>query len=520
MQPLSRDMPIWQFFLFNFVVLMGHVLVLINAGAYLPMIPEVAGDFGVNPVYADWPQTDFFVGLALSGPLSIWLVSHRGEARIFLEIFAGFAAASAVCAWTDNFVVFLIARFFMGFLGGLSIPLSLNVMIRHYRPQRKSAGLTLWGVAALTPFTLGPVFGGWMTDAMGWRSLFCLDVPLALVVGIYGYLLLKGRDRRPSSNRLDYIGLLLLAGVLGFTQITLDTSEKYYWILSPTVIGLGSVAAALLIYFLVWEWKAVYPLVDLRILLRRNFAIGAVGIFGGMLFFQGLIAIYIVQAQVIFGYTAFLSGFLMLPIALLSKPVSSMMHRAVHRFDPRLLAFLNFFGFAVFCLAVSSYNRDASYEALLWPQVVLGIFLGGFFPSLTVIALSGLSGQAELRGVGVFNMIRVAAQGLGIPVIATLWSRRDYLHRHFLAENGVPQRQILHHVYGVFSSHRISPPAARDLIAARIAKHSALLAFNELFFVGAIVFLILAFIMLFARPVLFAEPDPLREQAIEDLAEP
>lgn len=513
-------MPWGQFVLFNAVVVSGHILVLFNAGAYLPMIPEVAGALGVNPVYADWPQTDFFVGLALSGPLSIWLVSHRGEARVFGEVFVGFAAAAAVCAWTDDFAVFLVGRFFMGFLGGLSVPLSLNVLTRHYRAERRATGVTLWGLAALTPFSLGPLAGGWITDTLGWRYLFYLDVPLALAVSVYGFLLLAQRDRRPAANPLDRVGLVLLAGALGFTQITLDSSEKFYWILSPTVIGFGGAAIGFTAYFLVWEWRAKHPLVDLRILLRRNFAVGALGIFGGMLFFQGLIALYIVQAQVVFGYSAFLSGLLMLPIALLSKPVSSGMHWAVRRVDPRLLAFLNFLGFALFCFIVASYDRDVSYSALLWPQIALGIFLGGFFPALTVIALSGLSGTAELRGVGLFNMIRVAAQGLGIPVAAILWIRRDYLEHYFLGQDGAPQRQVLGRALDVLSRHQISQAAARDLVAARIGEHAAMLAFNELFFVGAWAFSILAFVMLLARPVVFAESDRVRERAVEELAEP
>lgn len=520
MQSASRDMPAGQFVLFNVVVVAGHVLILFNTGAYLPMIPEVAGALGVNPVYADWPQTDFFVGMALSGPLSIWLVSHRGEARVFLEVFAAFALASAVCAWTDNFLVFLTGRFFMGFFGGLSIPLSLDVMLRHYRSRRRATGVTLWGLAAITPFTLGPLFGGWITDTAGWRYLFYLDVPLALGVAVYGYLLLSNRDRRPVVNPLDYVGLLLLAGALGLAQITLDTGEKYYWLSSRPVVVLGCAAIALFACFVTWERGAKHPLVDLRILRRRNFAIGALGIFGGMLFFQGLIALYIVEAQVVFGYTAFLSGVLMLPIALFSKPVSIVMHGAVRRADPRLLAFFNFLGFALFCLFVASYNREASFSALLWPQIALGVFLGGFFPSLTVIALSGLAGAAELRGVGLFNMIRVAAQGLGIPVIATLWIRRDYLHKHFLAQADPLQAQALEHAIGVFARHDIAHSAGHDLVVTRIAKHAAMLAFNEVFFVGACVFSILAFIMLLARPVVFAEPDRLREQAMEELAEP
>lgn len=513
-------MPTGQFIVFNLVVLVGHILILFNTGAYLPMIPEVAGALGVNPVFAGWPQTDFFVGLALSGPVSIWLVSHRGEARVFFEVFAGFAAASAICALADNFALFLVARFLMGFCGGLSIPLSLDVLMRHYRPQHRTTAVALWGLAALTPFTLGPVFGGWITDAWGWRYLFYLDVPLALAVGVYGFILLQDRDRKPVANPLDRVGLFLLGGALVSTQISVDMSEKYYWILSPAVLGFAAVALAFLAYFLIWEWQATHPLVDLRILFRRNFAIGSLGIFAGMLFFQGLIALYIVQAQVSFGYSAFLSGFLMLPIALLSKPVSMFMHGAVHRFDPRYLSFLNFLGFALFCWFVASYNRDASYDALLWPQIALGVFLGGFFPALTIIALSGLSGSDELRGVGLFNMIRVAAQGFGIPVAATLWIRRGYVHRHFLGEDDAPQRQVLHRALGALSDHHMGPSAAADLVTARIARHAALLAFNELFFVGACAFSVLAIFMLFAKPVRIAEPDPLREQAMEELAEP
>ena len=146
--------------LLNLVIGLGHLLVLFNTGAYLPMIPRVAGSLGVNPAYADWTQANFFLAMALAFPTATWFLNRWGEMRSLFGAFLAFALASAVCAQTSNYHWFLAARIVQGYAGGLTIPISLGVILRHYTPQRRNIGLTLWGVAAITPFTLGPTIGG------------------------------------------------------------------------------------------------------------------------------------------------------------------------------------------------------------------------------------------------------------------------------------------------------------------------------------------------------------------------
>ncbi|MGE4530668.1 MAG: DHA2 family efflux MFS transporter permease subunit [Acidithiobacillus sp.] len=517
---VAEDMPPGQFLLLNAVMGFAHIFVLINMGAYLAMLPEVGSALGVNPEFAAWPLTQFFVGLALAAPISAWLTAKQGAARVFFLEMIGFALTAVICGFTHNFIVFLVSRFFMGVFSGLIIPLSLQVLLRYYRPNYHKKALGLWGAAALTPFTIAPLLGGWMTDAWGWRSLFWIDAVLALLLGTLGALLLLGREKEAKISRPDWPGLAFLTVALVTTQLIFDLGEKDDWLRSNTILFLLVLAIVTWLLLLVWEWHTPNPLVDYRLFRERNFTIAIMGIFVGTLFFQGLMALYVVQSQVIFGFTAFLAGLTVLPMALFAKPVSILMHRAVQRFDPRLLAFANFLGFALGCWIVASYDRNASYSALLWPQFLVGIFLGGLFAPLTVMALTGLSGSAENKAVGVFNMFRVAAQGYGIPILAAWAARRAALNRHFLIEPALqtPQNLVAHNQ--ILLQRGLSSTAIRAINTRLIDHHAALLAFNEMFYAAAWVFAGLAVLMLLARPVRHPLRNPTDQQRLEELAEP
>ncbi|MBU2719330.1 MFS transporter, partial [Acidithiobacillus ferridurans] len=130
------------------------------------------------------------------------------------------------------------------------------------------------------------------------------------------------------------------------------------------------------------------------------------------------------------------------------------------------------------------------------------------FPPLIAIALSGLRGAAEMRGTAFLNLLRVSGQAMGIPIIATLFDRRTILHAHFLAENGGT----------ITSMFNASVKSART--SDYINHHAAMLAFNEIFYIAAWGFLIVASLLLLAKRVVFAEPDVRVRQALEELVEP
>ncbi|PKY11480.1 MFS transporter [Acidithiobacillus marinus] len=501
--PLSTGMVV----LLNLVIGLGHFLVLFNTGAYLPMIPHVAGSLGVNPDFADWTQADFFLAMALAFPTSPWLLHRWGEMRVLTAAFVMFALASGVCAVTNHYDSFLIARIVQGYVGGLTIPVSLQIILRHYHPQRRNIGLGLWGIAALTPFTLGPVIGGWITDTIGWRWLFYVNIPIAITVALVSMILLFEREMEHRHPALDWRGLIFLVIALAAGESALNIGETLSWWRSQTIIFLGIISLIALLLLIIAEWYTPQPLLDLRLLKRRNFLIGSVVLFFTALFFQGSIAIYIVGFQLVMGYSAWMVGLLILPMAIFSKISFMLTQRLLNRLDARILAVLSLTGFSAASFWVASYNHPASFTELLWPQAFVGIFLGSLFPSIIAIALSGLSGPAEIRGTVLLNVLRLSGQAMGIPLIATLFDRRMIFHAHFLAEG----KSSIADLPGTLIGHIRT--------AALIKQHAAMLAFNEIFYIAAWGFLIGAGLLLLSKAVVYAEPDIRLRRAIEELVD-
>lgn len=501
--PLGTGMVV----LLNLVIGLGHFLVLFNTGAYLPMIPHVAGSLGVNPDFADWTQADFFLAMALAFPTSPWLLHRWGEMRVLTVAFVMFALASGVCAVTNHYDSFLIARIVQGYVGGLSIPVSLQIILRHYHPQRRNIGLGLWGIAALTPFTLGPVIGGWITDTIGWRWLFYVNIPIAITVALVSLILLFEREMEHRHPPLDWRGLIFLVIALAAGESALNIGETLSWWRSHVIICLGITGLIALLLLVIAEWYTPHPLLDLRLLKRRNFLIGSVVLFFTALFFQGSIAIYIVGFQLVMGYSAWMVGLLILPMAIFSKISFMLTQRLLNRLDARILAVISLTGFSAASFWVASYNHPASFSELLWPQAFVGIFLGSLFPSIIAIALSGLSGPAEIRGTALLNVLRLSGQAMGIPLIATLFDRRMIFHAHFLAE-------------GQSSLADLPTSLLNHIRTAELLKqHAAMLAFNEIFYIAAWGFLMGAGLLLLSKAVVYAEPDIRLRRAIEELVD-
>jgi DHA2 family multidrug resistance protein len=192
----------------------------------------------------------------------------------------------------------------------------------------------------------------------------------------------------------------------------------------------------------------------------------------------------------------------------------------MQRVDPRILGLIALCGAALGSAFVASYNRGASFDELLWPQVLLGVFIGGLFPPFVAIGLSGLRGATELRAATLLNLLRVAGQGLGIPLFMILWDRRRIVHHHFLVEPRAGGRQQIAFATHILRAHNLSAPVIHALIAQQLHHLSAVLALNEVFYEAAWTFLGLGILLLLARPVVFSEPDTRKRRALQELVEP
>jgi DHA2 family multidrug resistance protein len=515
-----------QFFFLNFGLLLGNVLVLFNTGAFASVVLHATGDLGVSPSHASWMQTYYFISLALSLPASSWLANAIGEVRLYLWSMIAMTLASLLCAVSGDLFWFLLGRALQGFFGGLTIPLSQTLLMREYPESSKSFAVSLWSIAALTPFTLGPAAGGWIADQLGWRWLFYLNGPLPILAAALVWALLFDRQSVQKKMPFDRVGFALLASALVCLQTVLNQGQDADWFNSGWLVALAFAGLLLLACFIVWELAERTPLLDLRLFARRNFAIGSIMLSVSFMLMYGLLSVLLVRLQVVAGYTSFLAGSVLLPLVFLAKPVASVMHRVVHRFDARLLVSLNMLLFALYCGWVSRYDffgRGGWFTQPLWVQVLEGFCLGALFVPLTTLFLAGLTPRRQTQAVELGGMMRVLGGSIASPILSVFWERRAAFHQSRLVESfslhdgGAGEIIARLHAVGLHGQ------LATAKLAGIAGQHAAILGLDDTFRLAAWLFLGLAAVVWFADPVgpktaVTAKEDS-RKAALEDLME-
>ncbi|MDP1663917.1 MAG: DHA2 family efflux MFS transporter permease subunit [Methylobacter sp.] len=500
----KRTLTAVQFFFLNFGLLLGNILVLFNTGAFASVVLHATGDLGVSPSHASWMQTYYFISLALSLPVSSWLAATVGEVRLYLWSMIAMMLASLLCAVTGDLFWFLSGRALQGFFGGLTIPLSQTLLMREYPESSKSFAVSLWSIAALSPFTLGPAAGGLIADHLGWRWLFYLNVPLPLLAAALVWALLFDRQSQQRKMPFDGVGFLLLAAALVCLQTVLNQGQDADWFNSSRLIVVAIVGFLMLAYFIVWELAERSPLLDLRLFARRNFAIGSIMLSVSFMLMYGLLSVLLVRLQVVAGYTSFLAGSVLLPLVFLAKPMASVMHRVVHRFDARVLVSLNMLLFAVYCGWISRYDffgRGGWFTQPLWSQVLEGFCLGALFVPLTTLFLSGLTPRRQTQAVELGGMLRVLGGSVASPLLGIFWERRAAFHQSRLTESFSLHDGWAGDIFARLHAAGLYGQLATAKLAAVAGQHAAVLGLDDTFQLAAWLFLGLAAVVWIADPV-------------------
>lgn len=511
----------WRFILFNVVLAIGHIIVLFNIGSYIVMMPHVVGELeGVTPSFGTWAQTDFMIALALAFPLSRHLSGKHGGYRVFVAAFLIYAVASFLCAISESLWLFVPARILLGFAGGLTLPTGQALLLKEYPEQLKMLGLGIWGLVTLMPFTLSFLIGGAIADELGWRYLFYLNTPIALFIAGTTGALLAGRGFERSHIRFDFVGFVLLALILGGIQTLLNMGNDFDWLDSFFLRGVLIVVIVALPCFIIWELGERHPAFEIRLFARRNFTIGTVCLVVGFLLIQGLLSMFTVQLQLLLGYSSYLGGMTFLSMILLAVPVSLIMHKFSSGFDARLLACVNLLGFAMTLIWISLFDEPASFDQIFWPLLLLGLFLGSFFPPLTKLTLHGLSGQEEMRAAEGTGLLRIAGGAFGITLQGVGIFRWAPLHQLQLADTFGGRRYPTLNLVEEFSAKLHAAGLSDEMIegklAATIKQQSAILAMNDDFLLAGFVFVGLAALVWLARPI-YAIPHPSRKKAMDDM---
>jgi DHA2 family multidrug resistance protein len=236
-------------------------------------LPYMQGSVSASQDQIAWVLTSYIVAAAIMTPPTGFLAGRFGIKRLFLVSVAGFTVASMLCGMAQSLVQIVLFRILQGLFGAALVPLSQTVLFNINTKERQGSAMALWGVAVMAGPVLGPVLGGWLTEAYSWRYVFYINLPIG-ALAFFGITTFLKETPRNATTNLDWFGFGTLSLAIGAMQVALDRGEEKDWFGSSEIIIETVIAASALYIFLVHTLIAREPFVRPSMLRDRNFTAG------------------------------------------------------------------------------------------------------------------------------------------------------------------------------------------------------------------------------------------------------
>ncbi|WP_266181624.1 DHA2 family efflux MFS transporter permease subunit [Dyella humicola] len=463
-------------------------------------VPHIAGSLGVSASEGTWTISSYSLASAVMQPLTGWIARRFGEVKTFVFSVMLFVVFSMLCGLATSMPMLVIGRLLQGAGSGPMVALSLTLLLSSYPKAKQGIALALWAMTVVVAPIFGPILGGWLTDNFSWPWIFYINVPVGLLAAAITWSLLRKRETKVFQSPIDVIGLVLLVAGVGSLQFMLDNGNDHDWFSSPMIATLGLVALVCLTFLIVWELNAKHPVVDLSLFRRRNFTVGVSAQSLGMFAFFGINVVFPLWLQTTLGYTATWAGLASAPVGVLAFLIAPLLGRNLHRLELRAVVTFAFIVFAGTSYWFSTFDSGASFNSLILPRFVMGIAIPCFFIPLNQIYLAGLPGEEIASATGLANFFRTLGSSVSTAVSVTLWQHRGIWHHATLTENVTTASQPASQVLQQLNRGGFSPTQALGITDQLVNKEALTLAVNDIFWLCAILFVLLIPVLWFAKP--------------------
>lgn len=404
------------------VLVVGSIMATLDQTIVNVAINRLSAEFAAPLATIQWVSTGYALAVAGVVPVAAWAMGRFGAKRLYLVAVAIFAIGSLLAGAAWNIESLIAFRVLQGLGGGLLMPVGMTVLLRAASPERLGRAMSTMGLAILVGPLAGPVLGGYLIDEMSWRWMFFVNVPVAAVVMLLALRVFPADDPQPR-RRIDTVGVALMSPglallIYGVTAAGEHGGFPFGQVVVPLVLG-----AVLVAVFVHRGFTAPEPLLDLRILRRRE--VGAAAVLLG-LFAAGYFGAMLLQPlyfQVVRGESALMAGALGIPFALASGTTMQVAGRLIDRFPPgRYLPFSIAVGIAGFLLFRAQLDTDSSYWGLCAAMLLMGAGGGGTMMPAITTATRALTPEQQAGGSTTVNLINTTAMAIGTAVVAVVLS--------------------------------------------------------------------------------------------------
>jgi len=487
---------------------LGAFMAILNIQIVNASLADIQGAIGAGIDDGGWISTAYLVAEIVVIPLTGWLARVFSVRRYLLANAALFLVLSAACALAQNLGQMIVLRAVQGFTGGVLIPMAFTLIITLLPAAKQPIGLALFAISATFAPAIGPTIGGYLTENWGWEYIFYVNLVPGTVMLVLLWLSLEKQPMQLGLLRQgDWAGIATMAIGLSALQTVLEEGNKDDWFGSPFIVKLSIVAAVALALFVWIELRSSHPLLNLKLLLRRNFGFSTVAAFLLGVALYGSVFILPVYLSRIQGYNAEQIGMVLAWTGLPQLVLIPLVPRLMKKVDARLVIAAGLALFAASNFMNIFMTADTAADQLLWPNVVRAIGQALVLTPLAAVAAAGIEAENAGSASALFNMMRNLGGAIGIAGLQTFLTKREQFHSNILNQSVSIFDEATHarmnQLVQYFLQHGVTDTAtatnkALMAIGGRLHQQAFTMAFADTFYLlgAALVVALLASLLL------------------------
>jgi DHA2 family multidrug resistance protein len=454
-------------------IMTGTLIAVIDTSIVNVAIPKIQADFSASIDQVSAVATFYIISNIVVMPLTGYLSALLGRKRFYAGAIALFTLASLLCGIAWNLSSLVGFRILQGLAGGALLPSAQAILFETFPKEEHGKAMGLFGLGVVVGPAIGPVLGGYLTDTVGWRSIFTIN----LLPGILAVFMVLRYIHNPSylkkpEGKFDFPGLATLVIGLASCQYALENGQRLGWFNSGVIIFLTLLGVVNLAYLVRRELVIPNPVVDLSVFSNRTFTAGnIIGALAGFNLYGVLFVLPVFMSQILHFNTTQI-GLALMPGALSTAFIMPIAGRLADRFDPRIPLGVGITIFVIATWQFSYLNSYSGYWDLFWPQVWRGLAIGLIFVPLSTATLGSISRAKTASASGLYNLVRQLGGSLGIALLTLMLQYMETFHMQKLASANL----------------RNIPNEAIATLSDTVHQQAAVLAYDGLFRYSALIF--------------------------------
>ncbi len=394
------------------VVCLSIFMLLLDITIVNVALPDIARDLGSSFSDLQWVVDAYALTLAALLLTAGSLADRLGRRRVFAIGLVLFTLASLLCALAPTSFVLNLARAAQGIGGAALFAVSLALLAQEFEGRERATAFAFWGATTGAAVAVGPLVGGALTSALGWPSIFLLNLPIG-AIGLWITLTRVRETRDPQAGRIDWLGTVLFSGGLFALVFALIRGNAEGWG-SALIVGLIAGAVAALAAFVVVELRQANPMFDLALFRKPAFCGASIAAFALSASMFAMFLYLTIYIQTILGYGPFQAGVRFLPITLLSFFVAAASGRMTEHVPARVLLGGGLLLVGIGLLLMSGLSADSQWTALLPGFICAGAGIGLVNPPLASTAIGVVPPQRSGMASGINSTFRQVGIATGI----------------------------------------------------------------------------------------------------------